>query len=122
VIFCEAFINVLFKAIRVLGTFSTTWNLKGNKFIGLGALYGGAIYCENPLAVIISINDVYAENTAINGGAIAKNSLGKNDMSYDRPNFLNSDSDSDYSCFDIVCPKRYFRKQRCNWKGRINLS
>ena len=48
-----------------------------NKFIGLGALYGGAIYCENPLAVILSTNDVFEDNVALKGGAINKNSIRK---------------------------------------------
>lgn len=66
-----------------MGTFALQPALKSNKFIGLGALYGGAIYSENPLATITSNFDIYQENTAIDGAAINKNSIGNNRRIFD---------------------------------------
>jgi len=59
-------------AMKFIGTFSIIVNFITNNFTGMGALYGGAIYCENPLAGLTFTSDNFQNNVAILGGAAYK--------------------------------------------------
>ena len=68
---------IFLQAIRYTGAKVGQIYAEDNQFIGLNAVYGGAIYGNNPLLGFNFSGNVFKYNQAYDGGAIYKVSVGK---------------------------------------------